>query len=72
MAAQQDTTTTVSQNEFRPVEGGEKTTDVGLFFGLAYCAFWVLIFGFIAAAWRRQQALAVRLDRIEANLRDKG
>ncbi len=68
MSQKSETTTAQDSNSFRPVEGGTKTTDVGLFFGVAYCLFWALLFGFVATTWRKQRSLSTRLERVERSL----
>ena len=53
--------------DFRPVEGGAAEQYSGATLLVeAYAAIWLILMAFILVVWRKQAALASRLDGLEA------
>ena len=62
-------------NAFRPVEGGNEMQSGEALMVEAYAAIWLIVFGFVFFAWRRQKALDARVAILEsaiANAKAKG
>jgi CcmD family protein len=53
---------------FTAVEGGGDTTSAEALLVTAYGVMWVILLGFVFMSWRRQGALAQRIDEIEKAL----
>jgi CcmD family protein len=71
--ASQDATnnnTQTKSTEFVPDPGGAPSTDAGTMLVVAYCALWLILFGFILLGWRRQKRIAERLERLEKTLKE--